>query len=165
MDLASVSDTLRMFFEEDQNDRKIRPNDKDFLQKRDEWRIKNVLILKKQNLITFAADKYRASMILYHGKTLEHHELAHELATEALEMGYEAARWMVAATQDKLLLSQGKEQKFGTQYKRNIQGEWELEPCDTFVTDKERATYDIPPLRETEEKIRRMNEQEKVTKT
>ena len=60
-------------------------------------------------------------------------------------MGSNVTKWLYAATLDRYLLSQGKKQKFGSQF---IQKDdtWELAPLDNSITDEERAKYYVPPI-------------------
>lgn len=83
--------------------------------------------------------------LFQHGVKTEDYENAHKYAKKAVEMGSSVTKWLYAATNDRLLVSQGKLQKFGTQFKK-INGEWSLLPVDDSVSDKERAKYGVPPL-------------------
>ncbi len=77
-------------------------------------------------------------------------ELANQLAERAIELGEDDARWLYAATLDRYLTSQGKPQKYGTQY-QNVDGKWVLLPVDPATTDEERAEYRVPPLQEPQQ--------------
>ena len=64
-------------------------------------------------------------------------------------MGDGRSKWLYAATLDRWLLSTGKPQKFGTQFRKEKNGDWELaQPIDKTVTDTKRAQYNVPPLSE-----------------
>lgn len=60
-------------------------------------------------------------------------------------MGSNVTKWLYAATLDRYLLSQGKKQKYGTQFikKGDV---WEMAPFDNSITDAERAKYFVPPI-------------------
>jgi hypothetical protein len=73
--------------------------------------------------------------------------LANEFARKSVTLGDERSKHLIAETDDKYLLSVGKQQKYCAQFRHNANSEWELiEPVDESVTDKERAEYTIPPI-------------------
>ena len=80
--------------------------------------------------------------LLIHGETTEDYQLAHEYAKKAVDMGSSITKWLYAATLDRWLVSQGKPQKFGTQYKI-LDGKKELFPVDKNTTDEERIEHGI----------------------
>ncbi len=83
--------------------------------------------------------------LFQHGDTTEDFRLAHEYAKKAIDMGSNVTKWLYAATLDRWLVSKGKPQKFGTQFKQ-INGTWELFPVDPVTTDEEREKYGVPAL-------------------
>lgn len=93
-----------------------------------------------------AADYHHAALVFQHGNKSEHYKLAHKFAEKAVELGDTSAKWLYAATLDRWLLSIGQPQKFGTQFRKNNKGNWELAPTDKTVSDGERAEYNVPPL-------------------
>lgn len=100
-----------------------------------------------QGKIKLATDYHRAALIFQHGESEKDYKLAHKFAKKALAMGDQSAKWLWAATLDRLLLSSGKPQKYGTQFRRNSKDEWELAlPIDPKVTDEERVKFNLPPL-------------------
>jgi hypothetical protein len=80
--------------------------------------------------------------LLIHGETTEDYQLAQEYAKMAVDMGSSVTKWLYAATLDRWLVSQGKPQKFGTQYKI-VNGKKELFPVDKNTTDEERIEHGI----------------------
>ena len=80
--------------------------------------------------------------LLIHGETTEDYQLAQEYAKMAVDMGSSITKWLYAATLDRWLVSQGKPQKFGTQYKI-VNGKKELFPVDKNTTDEERIEHGI----------------------
>lgn len=80
--------------------------------------------------------------LLIHGETTEDYQLAHEYAKKAVDMGSSITKWLYAATLDRWLVSQGKPQKFGTQYKI-LDGKKELFPVDKNTSDQERIEHGI----------------------
>jgi len=73
--------------------------------------------------------------LLIHGETTEDYQLAQEYAKMAVDMGSSVTKWLYAATLDRWLVSQGKPQKFGTQYKI-VNGKKELFPVDKTLRMK-----------------------------
>lgn len=54
--------------------------------------------------------------LLHHSDKPDDYKLAHEYASKAVAMGSRVTKWLFAATLDRWLVSQGKKQKYGTQY-------------------------------------------------
>lgn len=143
---------LTRIYKEDQEDRQ---NWKEWgksipleeVQKRDDKRLNDVLEMIEANELNEGIDYYHAAMVLQHSDKTEHYKLANELCSKAMELGEEKAKWLYAATLDRYLLSSGnKFQKYGTQYKKNDHGLWELYPIDPMTTDEIRVQYDVPSL-------------------
>lgn len=86
-----------------------------------------------------------ACLVLMHSPDTDskNYELAHSYAKKALEMGSNVTKWLYAASLDRWLVSQGKLQKFGTQYNTTT---GKILDYDTKTTDEERAKYGVPPL-------------------
>jgi hypothetical protein len=140
-----MNEELSQIYEDDIKDRKVE-NEKD-LDQRDKDRRARVAALLEKGDLTEAVDYHHAALIFQHGETPDDYKRAHDLAAKAVEMGDGTAKWLYASTLDRWLVSIGKPQKFGTQFRRNEQGEWEMVlPIDPDVTDKERAKYNVPML-------------------
>ncbi len=108
--------------------------------------------------LTEAEDYHHAALIFQHGDTVDDFQQAHHLAREAMNRGYEPAKWMFAATFDRWQLASGKAQVYGTQFVLNEKGEWQFaEPIDRSVPDEERIKYNVPPLAEALEKFQQKN--------
>ena len=86
----------------------------------------------------------------------EDYKLAHDYAKKSVAKGSSISKWLFAATEDRILVSEGKKQKYGTQFKR-INGTWELLPTDNTINDNERAEYGVPPLSQALEKFLERN--------
>ncbi|CAN5221876.1 hypothetical protein BH09PAT2_BH09PAT2_10430 [soil metagenome] len=86
--------------------------------------------------------------LFQHGETTEDYRLAHEYAKKAVDMGSNVTEWLYAATLDRYLISQGKLQKFGTQFEQ-VNGAWQQMPVDTSFTDKERISHGVPALKDS----------------
>jgi hypothetical protein len=107
---------------------------------------------------TVGADYLHAAMVYQHGESTDDYRRANELARKAVELDPddELARWLVAATEDRWLVKQGKPQKWATQYGKK-HGVWVLEDVDPSITDAERAEWDCPPLAEARARADQMN--------
>lgn len=121
-------------------------------------RRKRVFDLLAKGAVVTAEDKFRAAMILNHtslkfcGDEIvsgnpENYYLGHQLAQEAMAMGYSEARLLVAQTIDRYLYYTTGEQKYGTHRIIDMETGAEIVvPVDPSVTDEERAEYGVPPL-------------------
>lgn len=151
--------SIKKLFISDQKDRKNMRFDKKSmltLRERDEERRKELeVILRKKDKFT-AEDFYMVAMLYQHGSKIEDYRKAVSFARQSMKMRFEKAKWLFAAATDRLLVNQGKKQKFGTQYLKRGR-KWYLHPVDPKTTDKERAKYNVPPLREAEAKLRKLN--------
>jgi hypothetical protein len=122
-------------------------NEVEELRERDKIRRQKTKELLNSSSLSTGLDFHHASLIFQHGEITEDYKLAHELAERAVNLGDETAKWLYAATFDRWLLSSGKPQKYGTQFKQNEDDDWELAlPIDPSITDEERAKYNVPPL-------------------
>lgn len=159
-----VNPELLKLFKEDQGER---DNWKEWgksilleeVQKRDRGRLEAVLAMIFNNELSAGADYFHAATILQHSEKPEHYKLANELCLRAIELGEERAKWLYAATLDRYLVSSGsKFQKFGTQYRKNKNGLWELYPVEVETTDELRSKYNVPPLSKLKEREGTLND-------
>lgn len=127
----------------------------EFVDENDKTRLEKVKGLIKKDSIKTAEDYYFSSMILYHsGGNIDsnNYKLAEIFAKKSLDLGlyfyFEyTAKWLVAASKDRYLLSHGKPQWFGTQYIQNSDGSMDFYKIDEkAITDDERMFWAIPPL-------------------
>jgi hypothetical protein len=124
------------------------------IDKNDRKRRKRVSEIIDKGGLKIAADYHHAALIFQHGETTADYKKANELAKKGMEMGDERSKWLYAATLDRLLISQGKPQKYGTQFKKNQKGEWKIEPVDPETTDEERIRLNVSSLPEASEKLK-----------
>src|ERR1035437_5945937 len=115
---SDIEDRNQINWNDKKEIEKLRQKDKDRRQK-----AKGLI---KHDILISGLDYHHASLIFQHGETTEDFRLAHELAKKAVKLGDETAKWLYAATLDRLFLSEGKTQKYGTQFIQNQTGEWEL---------------------------------------
>ena len=151
--MASNKNILKIF-QEDQQDRLKNQSEKTWLswvKKRDYKRRQTVLKLLKNKMIITPDDFFRAAMIFHHGVNRKHIVKAKKLAKKSMLLGNKRAKWLYAATIDRLLVLQGKHQQFGTQYapKNSPDGKkyYELLPINQNFPDSERIKFNIKPLK------------------
>ena len=94
--------------------------------------------------------------ILKYGQTENVLRLAQKMAKKSFEHGYEKGRWLYAAATDRLCMTQGKRQKFGTQFGRR-DGTCELLPVQKTTTDAERRAYGVLSLKKIRTVVRSLN--------
>lgn len=157
--LASVNPELKALFDADQADRQGQIDWK-LVGPRDAERRAKVEALVKAKAATVADDWYHAAMVFQHGSTVEELARAHEFAGKALALQPDngRARWLFAASKDRLLMRQEKPQLYGTQFSK-VDGRWVLYPVDPSITDEERARYNVPPLAAARARAEQMNAQ------
>jgi len=73
------------------------------------------------------------------------YKLAHDYARKAIKLGSNVTKWLYAASLDRWLVSQGKKQKFGTQFNTAT---GIICDYDSNTSDQERGDYGVPPLSE-----------------
>jgi hypothetical protein len=155
---------LTKIFEDDQADRTGSPDalakaDWTAIDARDRARQDRVRQILAAGGAKTADDYFHAAMVFQHGDTDAEIAESHELSLKAVELDPEhpTARWLAAASEDRLLMRQGKPQHYGTQFKK-VDGKWVLHDVDPAVTDDERAEWDCPPLAQARKRAEKMNE-------
>lgn len=161
---------LKRIYDQDQTDRmaldgtndaeqwiKIRANDKTHYQR--------ILELLKQDQLRTGKDYYYAAMIMQHGHSAEDYMLAHILAMAAAQKGVKDARWLSAASFDRLMISANLPQVFATQYYSQNQGPYSVQqPLKAaLIPDSMRKTFNVPTLKENEKRLEEMNNVENKT--
>lgn len=126
---------------------------------RGKQRRERVVSLYAQGALRSAQDNYHAALVMLYGEDVAHFELARTFARRAAALGEPRAWSVVAAAWDRMLLSRGKPQRFGTQFVRQ-QGRWSLGRVDPRVNDYERAFYGVPPLWVQEQNIAQLQRRE-----
>ena len=158
--LFFMNKDLGKLLKEDQADRIAGGVNGDFsaFKKKDANRKKIVKQMLSNGVVVTGKDLYAAAMIFHHGQSLSDYKTAIKLSEQSIEKGYQKAPWLYAAATDRLLLKQGKKQKFGTQFfKKSPKSKWELSPIEKMTTDEERARFSVPPLAKLKEQINTMN--------
>jgi hypothetical protein len=151
--------SVESLFISDQKDRKnIRFDKKSMLalRARDEKRRRELgIIMRKKHKFT-AEDFYMIAMLYQHGSNISDYKKAVSFARRSMKIGFEKAKWLFAAATDRLLMNQGKKQRFGTQYLKK-DGKWTFHPVNPKTTDKERAKYNVPALQKAIALLRKLN--------
>ncbi|WP_394835629.1 hypothetical protein LVJ94_01705 [Pendulispora rubella] len=158
--LDSINKELRDIYRADQEDRIPGPDKIDWrvVNPRDAARRERVRQLESSGQLRTADDYYHAAMVFQHGIDESSHATAFQLAGRAVELdpNFVKARWLVAASRDRYYMSRLEPQLYGTQFK-SINGIWILWPVDHHVTDRERATWCVPPLKSAKQHATEMN--------
>ena len=159
---AADNPRLKELFAADQAARNAEPDTGDVLvaTPKDLERQKAVLDLLAAGALTTSADYFHAAVVFQHGATEENIALAHSLATIATRIvpTHPYARFLTAASWDRLMKRKNRPQWYGTQYLKGPSGQWELYRVDEgAVTDAERERLGVPSLAASRERIRKMN--------
>lgn len=164
--IAAAGDNpeLRAIKEADQADRQSSPapapeNWRAVMQRDGERRNRVLEILKEGQLKT-AWDYFNAAIVLQHGSSAEDIRLAHSLSTIAITLDpeHKRAKWLVAASWDRLMLRFEQPQWYGTQSVRDASGKFSLYPVDpNAVTDTDRVALGVPTLAEAQARAESRN--------
>jgi hypothetical protein len=152
---------LQALFEQDRTDReglvRLDQDQRQPMLQRDKARRQRVETLLANAPLLDAEDYFHAAMIFLHGETPEHFLQAHTLAYKGARQGHSACFRLMAAAYDRVLMSQGRPQKYGTQYIIR-HGRWTLYEVDPAITDAQRAQWNVPPLAQSLQKAEEMNQ-------
>jgi len=142
-------------FIEDQRDRSgkkiskyITKKDWNKLKKRDKERQDKIAAILKENINLTGHDYFMIAMIYQHGTKISHSKKAIKYSALGIKLNDNDSKWLFAAATDRLLMRRNKKQKYGTQYQKMKNGKWRLYPYDRKTTDKERAEYNVIPLKD-----------------
>ena len=138
---AAISRELKDMFETDQAERRERRMDAN----RDRQRLSRARELLLKGQLQTPDDYFHAAMIFQHSldRTGRDHLISHVLATVAAFEGHQGARWLTAAALDRSLQFSGHKQFFGTQSRRNKNGEWVGGDFDKHRTEALRRAYGV----------------------
>jgi hypothetical protein len=137
-----MNEILKQICDEDQEDLRTLPQDR--LQRSRE-RINRVRHILAAGGAKEGLDYAHAAVVLQHGEILDEWWQAHESAKKAIELGFEKAKWLAAATLDRWLVHQGKPLKYGVQ-RIPFCGIYRLPAIDPSTTDEDRASLSVPDL-------------------
>jgi hypothetical protein len=155
---ATLNAELARLTAEDQKDRQQDKIDWAVVGKRDAERLERTRQIAAQGGLHQAEDYFNAALIFQHSDKTEDYDRAHQWCLKAVELDPElpSARWLAAATLDRYLMSQGKPQHYGTQFKK-VNGQWVLWEVDPAVTDEERIQWEVDTLGESRKRVEAMN--------
>jgi hypothetical protein len=160
----SPPDNLRLsaIFKEDQQARQKAPIDWTVVAAQDKAHRTEVLGLLKSSKLRTANDYYRAAMVFQHGEELEDIRLAFSLSqlSATLDPAHKQARWLSAASWDRILMTKNVPQWYGTQYYQPSPGApTELYKTDeSVISDAERASMNVPSLQAAKDLLREINQ-------
>lgn len=143
---------LQEIFEEDQRDREkvySRPEEVSNLKRRDAERRKRVLMMIELGEVTTKNDLYHAAIVFQHGEKAEDFLTAHRMATLSALLGHRTARWLLAASLDRYLMSIAQGQVYGTQFEHNPSEnryQLKLPVQDPIVISFEKELLGIPSV-------------------
>ena len=151
------NERLRVTVQADQADRQSSASSAQWkeISKRDAARRSQVHAELVAGRVRSAVDFYNAALVMQHGDTLEDIRLAHSFASiaAALDPLDRSARWLKAASWDRMLMSQKKPQWYGTQYVTDPNGKVVLYTIDeNAVTDADRIELAAPTLAEAKKR-------------
>ena len=112
---------------------------------RDRARLARVKEFYAQGQLETGNDFLNAALILQHGTSPQDYLLAHELCVVAISKGADGVS-LAAASEDRFLMSIGRPQRFGTQYRTDKVGPFRRYLMDGLVTDQLRGLMNVPPL-------------------
>jgi hypothetical protein len=162
---SNDNEELQRLFEEDQSDRTPRDGkaiDWPVVGPRDRARQSRIRELYVSAQLKSGADYFHAAMVLQHGQVPEDFLLCHELCIVAISKGEDHAGWLAAASEDRFLMSIGRPQRFGTQFRPNSPGgPLRLGEIGEGVTDELRRELNVPPLAEAKARETKMNQESK----
>jgi hypothetical protein len=96
-------------------------------------------------------DFWLAALVCQHSLKPEGVLLAHILATTAAMKGNGNGKWLAAASLDRYLWDIGQPQVFGTNFKKDPNDKWTMEPyAREALSDAERAIWCVIPVAEQE---------------
>ncbi|WP_449447537.1 hypothetical protein [Thermomonas brevis] len=160
---GDLSDNAHLadMFKEDQAARKARPIDWAKVGPMDKLHHDEVLALLRAGNVRTANDFYHAAMIMQHGETTEDYQLAYSLSqlSATLDPSNKRARWLSAASWDRILMSKNVPQWYGTQYRKpSPDAPTELYPvADSVISDEERAEMNVPSLQQAKDFLQEIN--------
>jgi hypothetical protein len=113
---------LLEIFQEDQTEREKvydDPRQVSRLKEMDTARRKRIIVMMELGEVKTKNDFYHAAVLFQHGDKPEDFLAAHRLSALAAILGHKTARWLMAASLDRYLMSIGHPQIYGTQFEFN----------------------------------------------
>lgn len=145
---------LQELYQADQKDRETvldTPARVKELRHRDAMRKTLVYEFASKGEIVTPNDLYHAAVILLHGADPKDFLAAHRFSTIAAINGHKPARWMVAASLDRFLMTVGLAQVYGTQFEHNPEDnkyQLRLPIDDAHILGFEKKLFGVPAVLE-----------------
>lgn len=165
-DRPVANPALQALMEQDQAARSGGTIDWKKVTEEDTVRRAEVMKLVASGALMTADDYFNAALIFQHGQQPEDIRMAFSLSTIAIKLDPEnkRARWLSAASWDRILMQLDKPQWYGTQFRKaHAPGsKFELYKLDeTAVTDEDRKVLNVPTLDEAKARVKSMNASDK----
>ena len=171
MNKSDIYKKIKKIFEEDQADRNNKELKK--LSIKERWRIIEKKDRKRRDSLTKilkeaegiqlrGVDYFRAGIVFQHGE-INDIRLAKHIASKGIKKNHKSSRWLYAAATDRILIMEGKKQKFGTQFGKDRDGFWVLLPVDNKTTDSERREYGVQSLTNIKKTLDKLNKNSDFT--
>jgi hypothetical protein len=130
--VATDSAEVSKMFKDDQEIRQGEMTDADMKKmiEGDEARLKRIKQIVRENRLHTATDYYNAAFLFQHGENFEDYQMAHQLSVCSVLLGNKDARWIGAASYDRMLRSVGHKQRWATQY-RSVDSVWFIQSYDS----------------------------------
>ncbi|HEY9793590.1 MAG TPA: hypothetical protein V6D22_24540 [Candidatus Obscuribacterales bacterium] len=165
---AGAAGELAKMFEQDQADRKTilthpQPGQWEIISAHDKQHHDRILELMRQDKLKSADDFYYAAMIMQHGSDTKDFSLAHIFAMAAAQKGHKLAPALSALSFDRLMLSVGQPQIFGSQSCSEANAPYKLtEPMQLdLITDSIRKEFNTQTIPEAKEWLNQLNARRK----
>lgn len=131
----------------------------------DRMRRLRVMRLLDDGAAKTARDHFNAALVLQHGDDPLDYKLSNELCKKAVELdgSMKEAKWLAAASWDRYLMSLGKPQWYGTQFKI-VDGKYYLAEADLArVSDEERRAVGTRTIEQIKEFLKKQNKTEQAS--
>lgn len=133
---------------------------------RDEERHAAIRKLLNEGKLRSGTDYWLSALIFQHSAKPQDVILAHILAVTATAKGSANGKWLSAASLDRYLWDINQPQIFGTQFKKDSQGRWTMQPyASETLSDAERALWCVVPLSRQKTILQAANEGEPLATT
>ena len=139
--------------------------DAERIQAFDRMRRLRVMRLLDDGAAKTAHDHFNAALVLQHGDDPLDYKLSNELCKKAVELdpSMKEARWLMAASWDRYLMSLGKPQWYGTQFKI-VNDKYYLALADlSRVSDEERRAVGTRTVEQIKEFLKKQNKTDEAS--
>jgi hypothetical protein len=155
MNTVLLENEIEQLYHSDQTERTVGWNNIDFAQmkKNDKQRLKRAKeiyqLLMSQDVSLSGKSLYQLGLLFQHSSDIEDVLIAKALGEMSGAVGYTDGDWLSAAAEDRYLIHKTGLQKWGTQFLKNEDGEWEQvlmqDEHQSDVTDEMRTKKSVPP--------------------